>query len=290
MQTEELLAQRWAARDQLLRQAITIVESDPRITAAWLFGSGSRGDADALSDLDLWTVVADDALPDLLAQRHAYVAQAGEPLLTLEVAGNAPIGGGYLMLQYPGQAGPFQVDWYWQPQSQAVLPDDAKLLFDRGGLPQAAGAKTIDVCYLARGVTPPAPAIPPTTAQQVAHELTFAWCMSLIAAKYVARRAAETAEQLFNYAAAKLAKAQELLDHPPTARWGQNSARPNGPTVADLLHNLRQLHQAAAQLLPNLAEHGGHYPIALLPAIDQFYDLAEAASHLEQPGQWVRRH
>lgn len=289
MQTEELLTQRWEERNQLLQQTISLVESDPRITAAWLFGSGSRGDADALSDLDLWTVVADDTLPDLLAQRHTYVAQLGEPLLTLAVAGNAPVGGGYLMLQYPGQVGPFQVDWYWQPQSAAVLPDDAKLLFDQIGLPRAAGAKTIDVCYLARGITPPAPAIAPTTAQQVAHELTFAWCMSLIAAKYVARRAAEAAGQLFDYAAAKLAKAEELLHVAPTARLGQNSAPPSGPTLDEVLCNLRQLHQAAAGLLPDLAARGQPMPAALLPAITQFYDLAEAASHLGQPGNWVRR-
>lgn len=284
MQTEEVLAQRWAERNQLLQQAIKRIETDPRITAAWLFGSGSRGDADALSDLDLWTVVADDALPDLLTQRHTYVAQLGEPLLTLEVGGNAPVGGGYLMLQYPGKVGPFQVDWYWQPQSQAVLPTDAKLLFDRFGLPQAAGAKTIDVCYLAQGITPPAPAIAPTIAQQVVHELTFSWCMSLIAAKYVARRDAEAAGQLFHYAAAKLDKAYEILQVANTP-----SAPPTALSLMDLMHNLRHLHNSAGRLLPNVTALGQVMPPELLPAIDQFYDLAEAASHLDQPGNWVRR-
>jgi predicted nucleotidyltransferase len=289
MDTEKRLAQRHTERAQLLAQAVALVENDPRIVAAWLFGSGHRGDADAFSDIDLWTVVDDAHVYALVAQRHAYVTQLGQPLLTLDVLGNAPVGGGYLMLQYPGSVGPIQVDWYWQPQAQSAIPDDAKLLFDRVGLPCAVGTKTIDVCYLAQGIQPPATATVPTLAQQLRYELTFCWCMSLIAAKYVARRAPEAATQLLHHAAQKLDNAQAILPHQATINFTQNSPRAAALSLSAVMSTLRQLHATAARLLPQLAALDSAMPPELLPAISRFYDLAEATSQLEQPSSYIRR-
>lgn len=50
---EAQLTQRYAAHTQQLAKAVALVESDPRIVAAWLFGSGYRDDADGFSDIDL---------------------------------------------------------------------------------------------------------------------------------------------------------------------------------------------------------------------------------------------
>jgi hypothetical protein len=289
MQTETRLAQRHAARSQQLAKAVALVENDPRIVAAWLFGSGYRGDADAFSDIDLWTVVADAQINALVAQRHAYVTQVGQPLLTLDVPGNAPVGGGYLMLQYEGAVGPIQIDWYWQPQSQAAIPDDAYVLFDRVGLPRAVGTKTIDVCYLARGLLPPLAATEPTPAQQLRNELTFYWCMSLIAAKYVARRAPAAATQLLSYAAQKFDKVQAMLAQNERTNFAQHIPTATALSLAAVMSTLRQLHTAAAGLLPQLATLDSAMPDELIPAINHFYDLAEAASQLEPPSGWVRR-
>ncbi len=286
--TEAQLAQRHAARAQQLAQAIALIENDPCIVAAWLFGSGCRDDADAFSDIDLWTVVDDGQLSELLVARHHYVTALGQPLLVLDVPGNAPVGGGYLMLQYPGCVGPLQVDWYWQPQSQAAIPDDAKVLFDRVGLPRAVGAKTIDVCYLSRGIQPPAPATVPTPAQQLRYELTFYWCMSLIAAKYVARRAPQAATKLLSYAAQKFDKAQAILPQREPINFTQNIPTTTALSFPAAMSTLRQLHGAAAELLPPLAALGGAMPAELLSAINQFYDLVEATSQLEPPSHWVR--
>src|SRR4051812_13184180 len=43
-----------AERDTLLRRVQQALERDPRVAAAWLFGSLGRGSEDALSDLDLF--------------------------------------------------------------------------------------------------------------------------------------------------------------------------------------------------------------------------------------------
>lgn len=289
MQTEILLAQRHAERTKLLAQAIAFVENDPRIVAAWLFGSGCREDADAFSDIDLWTVVDDGQLNELLAARHHYVTALGQPLLALDVPGNAPVGGAYLMLQYPGRVGPLQVDWYWQPQSQAAIPDDAKLLFDRVGLPRAKGTKTVDVCYLSRGIQPPLAATVPTPAEQLKHELTFLWCMSLIAAKDVARHEQAAAGWMLLYVAQKLDKALALVQAAPAVTYAARLVEPAILPLAESMRILQELHAVAVGLLPQLMAWGGTLPHDLLPAIQAFFDLASATSQLDQIPQLIRR-
>ena len=48
----------------LLDRAIEVLEADSRVEAMWVHGSVARGDADALSDLDIIVAVSDDALTD----------------------------------------------------------------------------------------------------------------------------------------------------------------------------------------------------------------------------------
>ena len=48
-----------AERAAWLAAVTPLLDSDPRITAAWLFGSLGRGDSHELSDLDLFIIVAD---------------------------------------------------------------------------------------------------------------------------------------------------------------------------------------------------------------------------------------
>ncbi|MFN8421591.1 MAG: nucleotidyltransferase domain-containing protein, partial [Anaerolineae bacterium] len=79
-----------AAREALLAQIIDVLRQDDRLVAAWLTGSYQRGDADAVSDLDLNVVVADAYATQLCArprmvqtgtteQRLALVSQFGTP-------------------------------------------------------------------------------------------------------------------------------------------------------------------------------------------------------------------
>lgn len=104
-----LLERRQEERAALLKHAHETAEADPRVAAAWLFGSFGRGEPDALSDLDLFLVVGDAYLDAVAGERRAFVARVGEPILLLEAPQNAPPGGAYLMALYEGDDGPAPV-------------------------------------------------------------------------------------------------------------------------------------------------------------------------------------
>src|SRR5262245_21882478 len=94
-----LLELRRAERDALLEQ-------DPRVVAAWLFGSLGLGAGDALSELDLFVVIADEHLEAVIEARDAFIAQLGTPVQVLEAPQNAPPRGAYAMALYSGEDGP----------------------------------------------------------------------------------------------------------------------------------------------------------------------------------------
>lgn len=66
---------------QLIERFVRACEDDDRVVAALLVGSHATGTADALADVDLLVVVADDAYDDFVASRVAFVRLLGEPLL-----------------------------------------------------------------------------------------------------------------------------------------------------------------------------------------------------------------
>ncbi len=80
-------------RAALLQRAIEVLTADARVVAAWLFGSMGRGDADDLSDIDLWLVVSDEHIDTMRVTRQDYVHALGTPLLIEEAPQNAPPGG-----------------------------------------------------------------------------------------------------------------------------------------------------------------------------------------------------
>ncbi|MEZ4711586.1 MAG: nucleotidyltransferase domain-containing protein [Caldilineaceae bacterium] len=290
METREKLKLRQQERTTLLNRAIALAQNDPRVRAAWLFGSGYRDDADAFSDIDLWMVVDDEHIDDIVTERHAYVTQIGQPLLTLDVPGNAPVGGGYLMLQYPGSHGPQQLDWYWQPRANAAIPDDARVLFDHSAMERKAGARSTDFSYLTQRILPPMPQEERSTAQKLLYELTFLWCMALIAAKDIARRDTEGAGWMLQYVAQMLTKARALLPMDDLPTWMMEPIEPTSLSSLDAMRHLRHLHQAAAALIPHLLAQGGQWPAQLVSEIDKFFALVEATRALDDPNGLVRRH
>ncbi len=187
MSADDLLQIRRKEHEALLQRTQAVLQTDQRVVAAWLFGSLGRRTSDALSDIDLWVIVKDECIETISAVRQNYVAQPGQPVLLLEAQGNAPAGGAYLMALYPGQVGVHQVDWYWQRQSDASLPQHAVLLFDRGGIPQDTRQEQLD---------PPGTPLPLTRqerAEQATQFSNFFWAMSNIAVKSVLRHQAWTA-------------------------------------------------------------------------------------------------
>ena len=173
------LAIRDRERSSLLERIGANLKDDDRVCAAWLHGSSARGQVDALSDVDLWVVMRDEATHDFVENRRAYAARPARPVLVLEAMQNAPPDGAYLLAFYPGEAGPLHVDWFWQRESRAGIPDDVEPLFDRIGLPSVPGAE-----WRREAHRPPGPPLgaDPMRSDVLTHRITFFWAMSLIVA------------------------------------------------------------------------------------------------------------
>ncbi|MDQ3444426.1 MAG: nucleotidyltransferase domain-containing protein [Chloroflexota bacterium] len=122
-------------RDCLLSWIVNALRSDETVVAAWLGGSFGRGNADDLSDIDLWVVVKDDQINAIAAAPSAFVRALVRTIMEIEAPGNAPSGGAYLLTWIDGASGPQQVDWYVQSASKAVRPANTALLFERQPIP-----------------------------------------------------------------------------------------------------------------------------------------------------------
>lgn len=166
------LRRREAEREALLSRIETVLRADERVVAAWLAGSLGRGDADALSDIDLWIVVADDVMGAVSASPRRFVSGIVAPCLVIDVPRNAPPGGAYLFTHIPGNTGAHQVDWYWQAVTGAARPAATALLFERIPIPLEAA---------------PPPLARDTLVARLSAELAEFWAVVLIAAKTIAR-------------------------------------------------------------------------------------------------------
>jgi hypothetical protein len=106
------------------------LRDDPRIRAAWLFGSLAGDNADAFSDVDLLLAVADDALTALVADWRSFVAGLS-PTIALQRIGQdthptfVAIAPGYLRFDLTLCAAGV-------PQTHGY--DPAQLLFDHDGV------------------------------------------------------------------------------------------------------------------------------------------------------------
>ena len=165
-------------RAALLASLSASWQSDTRIRAALLWGSFGRGEADDLSDLDPWLIVADNAAPFIEPVLREYAEQTGNLVSASEnIPQYAPPGGGYVSFLHEGRHGLLQVDCYWQPASVALPEGEYAALFDRQA-ETYAGQEYPEL-------TPPGEA--QGLQAEVEHGLRFTWFMFLIAAKYLAR-------------------------------------------------------------------------------------------------------
>ena len=162
-------------RVALLRSLSASFQADLRVRAAWLWGSFGRNEADDLSDLDPWLIVADAFAPEMGSSIRRYAEQTGSFISGKESPQNAPPGGGYFGSLHEGRHGLLHMDCYWQPQSaMTTVPEDA-VLFDRLREPV--------------GPMPASFPLPSTSSidGEIANGLGFTWLMFSIAAKYLAR-------------------------------------------------------------------------------------------------------
>lgn len=194
-------------RTALLASLTASWQSDERIRAALLWGSFGRGEADDLSDLDPWLILADDAAPQMELVLRRYAEQTGSLIFgSKNTPEYAPPGGGFVSFLHEGRHGMLQADCYWQPQSSALPEAEYMVLFDR----QAAA-------YAGQEYPKLAPLEEAQSSQaEVEHGLNFAWFMLSITAKYLARDAASDLSLMFypkpglEEAAARLGQADLL--------------------------------------------------------------------------------
>ena len=207
MGVEDLLSIRLRERAALLRRVEQVIRRDCRVRAAWIMGSVARGEDDALSDLDLFIVVADDAIAEFIDNRRVHAAEPARPLLLMDNLANAPPSGAYLLALYEGKAGPQNIDWFWQAESMTCRQDDGKILFDRAGLRAAPGAQRGSKVHRSSG--PPLGPNPSLT-DLLTHKIAFFWSMSFIVAKYIARRDGESVARMTGVVTRTLKEAAAL--------------------------------------------------------------------------------
>ena len=93
------------------------------------------------------------------------------------------------MALYPSKTGYHEIDWYWQPQSRATVPSDAKLLFDRVGLPHSNSPIRFEY--------QPTESI--EADEELLNKVNFFWAMLLITAKHTARNSTESESGLLKF-------------------------------------------------------------------------------------------
>ena len=188
MTTSKIIAEHFAAplaaslrehreeRAALQSSLLVSFQADPRIRAAWLWGSFGRGDADDLSDLDLWLLVTDEAASHMGPSLGQYTQNTGSLISSGEKPSLAPPGGGYFGSLHEGRHGLLHMDCYWQPQSAQVPVPQNAILLDR--LAEAPSLPFVS----------PHPATQESTVSDpIGHGLGFACLMFSIAAKQLAR-------------------------------------------------------------------------------------------------------
>ncbi|MEQ7128523.1 nucleotidyltransferase domain-containing protein [Actinopolymorpha sp. B11F2] len=272
---DDVLRLRHEERTRLFQRVHVATEADARVAAAWLHGSCARGDADALSDLDVTVVVADSAIcavagdPSrpvdygrvLDSPRGRWIRQIAEPLLLLEAPQNAPAGGAFLTTFFAGKTGPQQVDWEWLPRSTARVPRAAVLLFDRADIPRETGP-TEDG---RPGTTPDR-----TPYEVAAHAVPWFWATLLWNAKHAARSPGGTQMLMAGSTVRAVHDVEQFLDpgsaplaYEPVIGRLQDRIR----VLFDLIDRMERLTAIASTLCADI-------PSEVAPRVRQYVHLA----------------
>lgn len=167
-------------RDTLLASLTSSLRNDPRVLAAWLWGSFGKGEADDLSDLDPWIVVTDAAIGEMGAALRLYAEQTGNFITGGESSRNAPPQGGFFNSLHEGRHGLLHVDCYWQALSAVAEIPEKAALFNHLPLREPATAPF-------SLPTPRASAKLTEEEERIEDGIGFSWLMLSIAAKTLAR-------------------------------------------------------------------------------------------------------
>ncbi len=257
------LAKRQALQARLAEE----LPRDERFVASWFAGSIGRGEADAISDLDLVVVVrdADAALlcarprpisSETTTERLELVSRFGQPAVIHENNNNVPEGSSFTSVLYAGTA--LLVDWALVPCLRARRPLDSQLIFDRASIPVVALV----------------PSEPADRAEAVAERIAFFWIMAAVTIKHIVRRDEVTVQGFLDMLARTLDEAQQLVaGQVPRPRRGSLLALQ--PNQAGQVEAVRQLVGKMEALLPEVARLGCSLSAAPIAEIELLLSLAQ---------------
>ena len=274
MTLQQLLDTRVSERSTLVRHIASYLEHDKRVRAAWLHGSLASGKHDALSDIDVWVVIDDEAASSIYSGRKKFITGPGRPSLMMDNIKNAPPQGAYMLVHYPGEVGPQHVDWFWQPESLAKYPDDALLLFDRADLPAVPGDEWRDEMHQTDDRSP----FNETALSSIlTFKSKFFWTMSLIVAKYIARGDSETVDRMLELITRTLTETNDALRAKPRGDTGDTTFALDIKltTAAEQFAMLDRLVKTARRMEKPIRAAGGAVPSDGIPQIQRFFELTK---------------
>jgi predicted nucleotidyltransferase len=249
-----------AQRVQVLRE---VLSKDPRIAAAWIYGSLARGDGDHLSDIDVRVVVHEREMLRALADRYDFVAELGEPIMVQEAPQNRPPGGAYNMVWYAGAHAPHAVDWTWSSSETTRIPTGMMLVHNRAGLEQSG--EPMEFAYQ--------PVPERDRREEIRQALHGFWSMLLVVAKHAARNPFEERMGLLQWTIPQLRESQQFAGVDPGPAFAGLAPHPEPAEKMDVL---RALAAEASALTGALAERGVIAPVRMEPHALNYLDLVEA--------------
>jgi hypothetical protein len=150
----------------------------------------------------------------------------------------------------------------WQPQSHAQIPREARVLFDRVGIPPIPAPESITGKERAARVT---------------ERVVFFWAMSPIAAKFVARRQRRSTLTMIGMVERALREVQWLVgDRDFAPNFKDNRTDPPPVEPADQLATMRALVGEMEALTPRIVASGATIPTESIAEIHRFFDLVGA--------------
>jgi predicted nucleotidyltransferase len=250
-------------RNRLLDRISRLLDDDPRVKAAWLIGSLGRDGGDELSDIDVWVVIDDRDISEIIKDPRQYTSQIGQPVLVVEAPQNAPAGGAYLMSGYDAQIAPHLVDWYWQPLSSAYVPNQVRILFDKQGLAHVSlpiyfTGQAGDVNIIERPV----------------QFISYFWMMLMITAKMAARTRWAEKMELLPTLLAPLAKAEDYIGQPHFRVLNDIPGQQRPDEKIQLLYSLAD---QMKNLMAILSKQGEEVPSIIIPGAYRYLDMVASA-------------
>ncbi len=266
--TTDSLATYLGNREMLLAEITRALLADERFVAAWLTGSFGRGEADAISDLDLTVIVADLHSAQWCArpwqtgarttpERLTLVSRFGQPVVIHENHHNAPEGGTFTFVLYAPSA--LMIDWILRPQATAQRPTPSRLLFDKVGIPFSA---------------PNEPERLEQRQEKITENIAFFWMMMAVTVKYAIRRDDLFVQCWLENLQGVIGEVERLIaGRAPVYHRGSLTTLEvtrEGQTQA-----IHRLSGRMLELMPEAAKLGGDVPASPMPTLEVLLALAD---------------